>query len=103
MGLLLVTGLFQLSANPHYDGFLASSNRWTLAILTKHILAVFMVVVSAVQTWELLPSIRRLLLLKEKANLEELKRLQHRETLLLRLNMVLGVLILAMAAIARTS
>jgi uncharacterized membrane protein len=103
MGMLLATGLFQLSANPHYDGFLAISNSWTLAILTKHILAVIMVIVTAVQTWEVLPSIRRLLLRKEKANPEELTRLKHRETLLLRLNMILGVLILAMAAIARIS
>jgi uncharacterized membrane protein len=103
MGMLLATGLFQLSANPHYDGFLATSNSWTLAILTKHILAVIMVIVTAVQTWEVLPSIRRLLLRKEKANPEELTRLKHRETLLLRLNMILGVLILAMAAIARIS
>ncbi len=103
MGLLLVTGLFQLSANPHYDGFLAASNKWTLAILTKHILAVLMVVVTAVQTWEVLPSIRRILLRKEKADSQELIRLQDRETLLLRLNLVLGVLILAMAAIARTA
>jgi len=103
MGLLLVTGLFQLSANPHYDGFLAASNQWTLAILTKHILAVLMVVVTAVQTWEVLPSIRRILLRKEKADSQELIRLQSRETLLLRLNMILGVLILAMAALARTA
>jgi len=103
MGLLLVTGLFQLSANPHYDGFLGASNQWTLAILTKHILAVLMVVVTAVQTWEVLPSIRRILLRKEKADSQELIRLQSRETLLLRLNMILGVLILAMAALARTA
>src|SRR3990172_1537954 len=50
MGLLLVTGLFQLSANPHYDGFLSTSNQWSLAILTKHSLAIIMVVVSAIQT-----------------------------------------------------
>jgi len=103
MGLLLVTGLFQLSANPHYDGFLSTSGRWSLAILTKHSLAVVMVVVSAVQTWEILPAIRRTLMRKEKANQEELSRLQRRETILLRLNLIVGILILAMAAIARAS
>ncbi len=103
MGLLLTTGLFQLSANPHYDGFLSTSNRWSLAILTKHILAVIMVVVSAVQTWEVLPSIRRNLFRKQKADPIELVKLQRREYLLLRMNLVLGVLILAMAALARAS
>jgi uncharacterized membrane protein len=50
MALLLVTGLFQLSANPHYNGFLSTSNQWSLAILAKHSLAVVMVVVTALQT-----------------------------------------------------
>ncbi len=103
MGLLLATGLFQLSANPHYDGFLSTSSQWSLAILTKHSLAAAMVVVSAVQTWEVLPAIRRLLLRKEKADPALLTNLQRRETLLLRLNLVLGVLILAMAAVARSA
>ena len=39
MGLLVVTGLFQMSANPHYDGFLSTSTQWSLAILVKHGLA----------------------------------------------------------------
>src|SRR5690349_19908987 len=36
MSLLLVTGLFQMSVNPHYDGFLSTSTQWSLAILIKH-------------------------------------------------------------------
>jgi uncharacterized membrane protein len=103
MGLLLVTGLFQLSANPHYDGFLSTSNQWSLAILTKHSLAIVMVVVSAVQTWEVLPAIRRNLLRREKADPILLAQLQKKETILLRMNLILGVLILAMAALARAS
>ena len=103
MGLLAVTGLFQLSANPHYDGFLSTSGRWSLAILAKHSLAVVMVVVSAIQTWEVLPAIHRLMLRKEKANTAELATLQRREPALLRINLTLGVLILAMTAIARAS
>jgi len=103
MGLLLVTGLFQLSANPHYDGFLSTSNQWSLAILTKHSLAMIMVVVSAVQTWEVLPAIRRNLLRREKTDPILLAQLQKKETILLRMNLILGVLILAMAALARAS
>jgi len=103
MGLLLVTGLFQLSANPHYDGFLSTSGRWSLAILAKHSLAVVMVIVSALHTWEVLPAIRRLLMRRANARPEELILLQRRETFLLRLNLAVGVLILAMAALARAS
>src|SRR5512141_1683944 len=68
MGLLLLTGLFQLSANPHYDGFLSTSGQWSIAILVKHSLAIIMAVTSAIQTWEVLPNIRRTLMRAEKAS-----------------------------------
>lgn len=103
LGLLVVTGLFQLSTNPHYDGFLATSNRWSLAILVKHLLVIVMAGVSALQTWEVLPAIRRVLLQAEKAGTEKLLSLQRRETFLLRLNLLLSVLILAATALARAS
>lgn len=105
LAILIVTGLFQLSVNPHYDGFLSTTGQWSLAILTKHIMVVLMVVVSAIQTWEVLPAIRRGLLRIEKghANEEEVKHLQKREILLLRLNIGLSILILAATAFARAS
>ena len=103
MGILLVTGLFQLSTSPHYNGFLSVSTQWSLAILVKHGVAVLMVVVSAVQTWEVLPAVQRILLIKDKANESELARLQKRETLLLRINLLLSALILGATALARVS
>ncbi len=105
LAILVVTGLFQLSVNPHYDGFLSTTGQWSLAILTKHSLIVVMIVVSAIQTWEVLPAIRRGLVRIEKglATEEEVKRLQKKETLLLRLNIGLSILILAATAFARAS
>lgn len=103
MGILLVTGLFQLSTSPHYNGFLDISTQWSLAILVKHGLAVLMVVVSAIQTWEVLPAIQRILMKKETANEAELKKLQKKETLLLQLNLLLSALILGATAYARVS
>ena len=103
MGILLVTGLFQMSTSPHYDGFLNTSTQWSLAILVKHGFAVLMVVVSAIQTWEVLPAIQRTLLKKDKADEAELARLQKRETLLLRVNLLLSALILGATALARVS
>jgi uncharacterized membrane protein len=103
IGLLLITGLFQLSANPHYDGFISTSGQWSIAILIKHSLAVIMVVVSAIQTWEVLPVIRRTLMRKDKAKREELVALQKRETRLIRISVILSVLILAATAFARAS
>ncbi len=103
IGLLLVTGLFQLSANPHYNGFLSTSGQWSITILIKHSLVVIMVMVSAIQTWEVLPLIRRTLMRKEKAKTEELVALQKRETRLIRMSVILAFLILAATAFARAS
>jgi len=103
MSLLLLTGLFQMSVNPHYDGFLSTSTQWSLAILTKHVLGIFMVVASAIQTWEVIPSIRRLLMNRKNANEEQVIRLQKREKRLLRINFGLAILILLATAFARAS
>jgi uncharacterized membrane protein len=104
ISLLIVTGLFQMSVNPHYDGFLSTSTQWSLAILTKHILGVFMVVTSAIQTWEIIPAIRRAIIISKKSkNTEELDTLRRREILLLRINFGLSILILGATAVARTS
>ena len=104
MSLLVLTGLFQMSVNPHYDGFLSVSTQWSLAILTKHLLGIIMVVVSAIQTWEVIPAIRRAIVRSKKGqNAEELDTLRRREILLLRLNFGLSILILLATAFARAS
>jgi len=104
ISLLVLTGLFQMSVNPHYDGFLSTSTQWSLAILAKHILGVIMIVVSAIQTWEVIPAIRRAILLSKKNNnAEQLDALRRRELVLVRINFGLSVLILAATAVARAS
>jgi len=104
MSLLVVTGLFQMSVNPHYDGFLSISTQWSLAILSKHLLGIVMVVVSAIQTWEVIPAIRRAIMLSKKSgDAEVLESLRRREVLLLRLNFGLSILILLATAFARAS
>ncbi len=104
LGLLIATGLFQLSANSHYNGFLDTSTQWSLAILVKHGLVAVMVVVSAVQTWEVLPAIRRTLMRREKGASEaEINQLKKREERLLRLNFILSILILGATALARAA
>ena len=103
MSLLLLTGMFQMSVNPNYDSFVSTSTQWSLAILIKHILGIFMVVASAIQTWEIIPSIRRLLMKKEAANQDRVIQLQKRETRLLRINFGLSILILLATAFARAS
>jgi uncharacterized membrane protein len=106
--LLAGTGMFQMSASPNYGGFLAIDNRWAFAILIKHILFFGMAAVSAYLTWGLLPELRRLALRQSRAgpeavSSEEAQRLQRQEQRLMQLNLVLGVLILGLTAIARAS
>jgi len=82
-------GLIQMSVNVHYNGFLSVSSQWTIAILVKHILVVSLIVVSAIQSWDVLPTIRRLLMRKDKASQDQVLKLQHREAWLLRANLIL--------------
>ena len=104
MSLLVLTGLFQMSVNPHYDGFLSISTQWSLAILTKHLLGIVMVVVSAIQTWEVIPAIRRAIVKSKKStNADELETLRRREVLLLRINFGLSILILLATSFARAA
>ena len=103
MTLLLLTGMFQMSVNPHYDGFVSTSTQWSMAILIKHIFGIFMVVASAIQTWEIIPAIRRTLLNKDKADEGKVIQLQKRENRLLRINFILSILILLATAFARAS
>ena len=103
ISLLIVTGLFQMSLNVHYNGFLSVSNQWTIAILVKHILVVALIVVSAVQTWDVFPTIRRLLLRKDKVSQDETLKLQGRAVWLLRANLILAILILGATAFMRAA
>lgn len=103
VSLLVVTGLFQMSVNPHYNGFLSTSGQWALAILAKHTLVAALVAVSAVHTWDVLPAMRRALMRKQKADEHEIVHLQRRERGLLTASLVLAVLILLATAIMRAS
>jgi copper resistance protein D len=103
ISLLIVTGLFQMSVNPHYNGFLSTSGQWSLAILAKHALVATLIAVSAVHTWDVLPAIRRALMRKDKIDAEQLSALQRRETRLLQTCLVLAALILLATAFARAA
>jgi uncharacterized membrane protein len=104
LSVLTVTGLFQMSASPNYEGFLNIGNRWAAAILVKHLVFLGMVGVSAYMTWGLLPGIRRNALLRARGQPgPEGERLQRREITLLRLNLILGVIVLGLTALARAS
>ncbi len=104
VAVLLGSGMLQMSANPNYEGFLTLNNRWAWAILVKHFLFGLMVIVSGYLTWGIMPSMRRAALRQARGqDAPEINALQRREHLLLGLNLALGIIVLALTALARAS
>jgi uncharacterized membrane protein len=101
---LVATGMFQMSASPKYQGFLAITSPWAVAILLKHLVIGLMILASAYQTWGLMPSMQRLALLQAhgKGNPDELTRLQKREDWLVQANLYISILVLLLTAWARS-
>lgn len=104
IAILLASGMIQMSASEHYEGFLSIKNLWAGAILVKHLLFSLMVGLSSYVTWVILPGLRKSALLramgKESADFETL---QQRSILLMQVNMVLGIGVLLLTAIARSA
>lgn len=102
LAVLAATGMFQMSANPHYQGFLTITDAWGVAVLLKHGLFALMTAVSAYLTWGLLPSLRRTRLrLAQGLAAPDYDRLVRRERWLLTANVWLAVLVLLCTALAR--
>jgi uncharacterized membrane protein len=97
-----VTGLFQMTADPNYDGFLTFDNTWSRVMLVKHLLIIGMIVAGLLLQYAVSPRLERtsLLLQKQKGSAEEWQRLRRRETQLTILNSALGVAVLACSALA---
>jgi len=106
LAVLIGTGLFQMSAHPSYQGFLVITNSWAVAILAKHLVIGAMVLTSAYLTWVVMPELKRLALLRAAGRPVEPDRdvrLQNRETLILRVNLGLSLIVLLLTAIARSA
>lgn len=106
LAVLIVTGMFQMSSNPFYHGFLAISNDWAVAILTKHLVIGLMILTSAYATWGLLPALQRTALLRAAGRVVEESKvaaLENREVWLLRANLALAVIVLLLTAWARSA
>jgi len=104
LSVLAATGMFQLSANPHYTGFLSISSSWAVAILLKHGVVALMAATSGYMTWGLLPALRRSALRQASGvSSPELTLLQRRNIRLLRANLALAVVVLLLTAVARAA
>ena len=104
VALLIATGLIQMSANENYLGFLAIENPWAVALLLKHIVFGIVLLLVFYQAWNLNPAIERAALKKHHGGAApDEDKLQRRGERLITLNLILGVVILLLTAIARIS
>jgi hypothetical protein len=104
LAILGVTGMFQMSSSPNYQGFLAVDNPWAMAILAKHVVIGGMVVAAAYMTWGVLPALQRLAILQaagRPAAQGQSERLQKQERWILGFNLLLSVVVLLLTAVAR--
>ncbi|MGH2619083.1 MAG: DUF4149 domain-containing protein [Anaerolineales bacterium] len=102
LAVLIGTGLTQMAANPNYTGLLSIENSWSRAILAKHLGVAFMVGVGAYQTWFVQPELARMAILEARTPQADHGPLLRRQERLSRLNLALGIAVLAFTAIART-
>ena len=101
---LLGSGMLQMSASPHYQGFLAIKNQWAGVVLVKHLFFGLMVMINIYTTWGIMPALRRATFKQAQGKeTPEIKKLQKREIFLVRLNLFFGFIVLLLTAIARSS
>jgi uncharacterized membrane protein len=106
LAVLFVTGMIQMSSHPSYEGFLAFTNTWAVAILSKHLVILLMILVSSYITWGVLPALQRTAMMQavgKPVDETQVEGLRRRETRLLQLNLLLSLIVLALTAWARTS
>ena len=106
LAILTGSGLMQMVVNPHYGGVLSLVNRWSLAIFIKHGLVIVMALLTGYQSWFIQPALERLRL-QHARDLDKVSQdiasLLKRGSDLSRINLTLGILVLAFTAIARTA
>ncbi len=99
LAVLVVTGLFQMTADPNYNGAFNFDNTWSKIILLKHIIIGAMAVSGLILQNVISPALERTTLLREKGKGDdaEWEKLRRREVRLTWLNALLGVLVLALS------
>lgn len=104
--ILTGTGMFQMSSNVNYHGFLAITNMWAVAILIKHILFAGLVGLNLYLYWGLNPALARTRLRYQRGLTtagENVLKLQNQELLLLRISLGATLVILIFTALARAA
>lgn len=105
LAVLAFTGLMQMAASPHYAGLLQIRDTWSAAILAKHAVIVIMVCAAAVQTWVIQPQLDRMVVLEARGALPAggMEPWLRRQSRLSAANLTLGLIVLALTAIARSA
>jgi uncharacterized membrane protein len=99
---LIVTGLFQMSSDRYYEGFMTFDNLWSRLMLAKHILIGMMALAGLVLQYGVAPALERTSLLLEKEKGDDLTtetwdELRRREVWLTWFNALLGLSILGLS------
>lgn len=95
---LLVTGVIQMGADEHYEGFLIINDLWEIGLAAKHVIIGLMVVVTLILQFNVYPALERAKLLAGRDDSEgEGARTRLRQLTVI--NLVLGVLVLLCTAI----
>lgn len=100
------TGMFQMSANPYYEGFLAIGNTWSLAILVKHMLVLIFVMLMAYVSFVQEPRMERAAMLMtkdEQAGRTRISKEARSENRMILILAVLFFLILVFTSLARAA
>jgi uncharacterized membrane protein len=97
--ILLFTGFLQMDENAYYEGVLVISNRWSVALLLKHIVYAAMVIVSVVMQWGVQPALTRARLISQRDG-DAAREVQLRRQMkwLASVNLVLGLVVLLLTA-----
>ncbi|MFW5708625.1 MAG: CopD family protein [Chloroflexota bacterium] len=100
LAVLIVTGLFQMSLDENYNGFLDFSNQWSVVILMKHIALLGMIGCGTLLQFSIFPALERttLLLEREKGGSDDWQKLRRREVVLTWVNVLLGIAVLGFSA-----
>ena len=100
LAVLMVTGLFQMTADPNYEGVLQFDNEWSQAMLLKHLAMGGMIVCGVLLQFWVAPALDRISLLIEKGrgDAESWSRLRRSDVRLTWMNVMLGLLVLGFTA-----
>jgi uncharacterized membrane protein len=108
LAVLIGTGLIQMSASPRYTGLISVTNRWSAAILGKHVLVLVMLALAAYQTWFIQPRLERAhwvgdVLDPAATPMPQPLRLLRSAGGIVAWNLILSLAVLALTALARVS